>query len=107
MMDATKLAIITRQTRPNFRSSRVWHPAVSLSYLPTKNSLFCLSYGNIGAPQVGRAVAVSLMVKSRKVRTPQGTVPDNIRRGAISWIGPQKQTASPHTLRAGKGEMVV
>jgi len=31
----------------------------------------------------------------RKVRTPQSTVPDNIRGGEICRIGPQKHTAPP------------
>jgi hypothetical protein len=37
---------------------------------------------------------------SRKVRTPQGTVPGNAREGAIFRIGPQKTTAPGESLLA-------
>jgi len=53
------------------------------------------------SPQAGRVIAPSLRV--RKVRTSQGTVPDNIRGGEICRIGPQKGYRSS----GSKGEMVV
>ncbi len=51
--------------------------------------------------QASRVVAPSWKV--RKVRTPPGTVPDNIRGGVICRIGPQKG----HRSFGSKGEMVV
>lgn len=51
--------------------------------------------------QASRVVAPSWKV--RKVRTPPGTVPDNIRGGVICRIGPQKGYRS----FGSKGEMVV
>ena len=78
------------------------------SFSSRLRELFLIIYGKIDSPQAGRVIAAFRFVERlRKVRTPQSTVPDNVRRGAISWIGPQKHTAKLTPGVSRKGEMVV
>ena len=45
------------------------------------------------------------LARLRKVRTPQSTMPDNIRGGVTCRIGPQKQVAlAPTPSTEGRGE---
>jgi len=56
------------------------------------------------APQAGWAIAARPCAESRKVRTPQGTMPGKPRDGAICRTGPQKQVAVSVLLGAQRSK---